>query len=1025
MEANLPWHRVTKEILTNSRTATIRLRLSNHLASDSLDFLSGQTLFDDVDVKPVLIVGQNDSQVLEYLPRSCRTYPESNSLSCKYVKDGNLYYGWHGYCLTEDPSNPGNCLQWWPVDQIAGDTLDEFSTSYSDRMPLYYCTNTKTQWVPVVQRLGSSGAGNFVGEGLSMLGVLMPMLGGKEESAIDFMPFNSITPIDSIFFRSPNVKYFILFGSDIGVNFSGAIALSGFGGLMTESVSLVGGAQGGLGYTGTVVGVGGLYVPLPQYSFSSTLNNSLDSIETWVTDQLNIENGDIFDDNSVLSWFSDIRNSFFSSIRENILGGVFRNSNILDFDCGNVCDTSGCSDNSCSTDPNLLNILNGNCQNCCQNCAPESDSGYTNSPLLCAARCPQPFACLACKNTKNTVANLTSGEGIAEILSSFQSDFVGRIRIMIDGMLENKISNLFDLISGKLASFGDFTDAVTGSGWSWGFFTATAGGDEGFFTIGIPVGWNIVEKTAGASAAVPWQLFDAGGMPAALGGFGMKIITDEDEKYKDEFSDPHPDVKGDILGFAFINESQAWNSMMSNVMVATAFPVEYCSEVVQVVTPSGQNKAWNARAAQGSTYELIARDLAGDTLFESIVESIGNLDFLSGSLPFNINIWDVVNRMFPNIAGFLTGGLTDGKYGYHADYQPFGAMVPPADSVQYPPQWDSRTDAPDHQPLFDEQPRLNFDEPYQARLGTKHEIRDIKEIFAKSYGAWEWEGSYKSGEYQPIDSSSDISGAFLEILEMIRSTFIGSFIDGTVTELRRLAAGYAGNSDVLEFIDSIVAFLSSTEEPSISLRETIAGFISDGVLNTLLDDPNFSANSLLSELFSRYRWDVTSLPCIGGNAVSRQPHTVCYYPPTVSGIKTNNMVADDPDGGAVIGNKDSIRLSFNVHVDEEQLPLISYTVNWGDGTTSAVSGVSLRNRTHQDYPFDLYHQYDYWMILRNDSSNDSICCDSSASHCGLPGLPAGIGEGDDYCALDITIKARDNWGKFGEKTAQNAVFITK
>lgn len=102
--------------------------------------LGGVALFDDISLKPVLQVSDSDQLTDKYVSRSCRIYPAEDSLSCRYLEGNNLFYGSYGYCLLVDPSNSKQCLQWWPVDQLQGEVLNEVG-GYNDRVPLDYCVD--------------------------------------------------------------------------------------------------------------------------------------------------------------------------------------------------------------------------------------------------------------------------------------------------------------------------------------------------------------------------------------------------------------------------------------------------------------------------------------------------------------------------------------------------------------------------------------------------------------------------------------------------------------------------------------------------------------------------------------------------------------------------------------------------------------------------------------------------------------------------------------------------------------------
>ena len=83
-----------------------------------------------------------------FIGRSCRLYPQTSAPACSYTDEQKQQFlGWRGFCVEPDPSNPLNCLQWLPIDQIQGETGLGFKTesSYSGRTPLYYCSEM-TLW---------------------------------------------------------------------------------------------------------------------------------------------------------------------------------------------------------------------------------------------------------------------------------------------------------------------------------------------------------------------------------------------------------------------------------------------------------------------------------------------------------------------------------------------------------------------------------------------------------------------------------------------------------------------------------------------------------------------------------------------------------------------------------------------------------------------------------------------------------------------------------------------------------------
>jgi len=112
-----------------------------------IDRLNGEAVpfyVDDVSIQPVLKIAPD-----QYVGRSCRLFPRSDSLICDYTdSNGVRFSGWHGFCVQHDPQKPNICLSWWPVDLIRGDDAfqtfsTEHSQAYNDRTPLYFCMESK------------------------------------------------------------------------------------------------------------------------------------------------------------------------------------------------------------------------------------------------------------------------------------------------------------------------------------------------------------------------------------------------------------------------------------------------------------------------------------------------------------------------------------------------------------------------------------------------------------------------------------------------------------------------------------------------------------------------------------------------------------------------------------------------------------------------------------------------------------------------------------------------------------------
>ncbi|MFA6307146.1 MAG: hypothetical protein WCV70_04075 [Patescibacteria group bacterium] len=295
------------------------------------------------------------------------------------------------------------------------------------------------------------------------------------------------------------------------------------------------------------------------------------------------------------------------------------------------------------------------------------------------------------------------------------------------------------------------------------------------------------------------------------------------------------------------------------------YKIPYCKKIVQAVTSVGQNKYWSARMYKGTDY-VIPNDPAITETFH----------------------------------------VPAGGYTYLTDYPPFGGVKNPYPSSN-PYEWDSRPPSSDgNQPLF-------FDEPeaQTVRAGSLHSNETVKRIFAKSYGAWQWQEGANGGHYE-------------------------------------IAAG-------------------ST-------------------------------------------WGPPTDKCLN-NIRPIYPNDYCAIPPAINNIKVNAAAS----GNVTLFSSQFASLTFNSQTDSQQLPLVMYAVDWGDGEQTIVSGVEMRDRPNADNPHSLYHLYSYWDLKAK--SNQNQCPGGSCNSVNLT-CSGGSNAGDSCidclitgeCKVKPKIKIKDNWG---------------
>ncbi len=125
-----------------------------------------------------------------------------------------------------------------------------------------------------------------------------------------------------------------------------------------------------------------------------------------------------------------------------------------------------------------------------------------------------------------------------------------------------------------------------------------------------------------------------------------------------------------------------------------------------------------------------------------------------------------------------------------------------------------------------------------------------------------------------------------------------------------------------------------------------------------------------------YNWDISSAKGVE---------------PKIEHILVNNR--DDVDY-EIVGQGAAI-LKFTSWVSPDQVPLVSYSVNWGDGQSTSESGLRIAPKTSLDNPHILVHYYQF----NNNCTGGTVHYDEAGQV--------------DYCLYRPQVTIRDNWGLSG------------
>ena len=296
-------------------------------------------------------------------------------------------------------------------------------------------------------------------------------------------------------------------------------------------------------------------------------------------------------------------------------------------------------------------------------------------------------------------------------------------------------------------------------------------------------------------------------------------------------------------------------------------------------------------------------------------------------------------------------------YKYDQDYAPYGAAVPPAKDTNYPEFWTA--------PLYVMPPDTSFGTaPYQVRAGSPYSIntgldQTVNDKAVCVMGSFEGLGSDCKTNYDCGVGLNGESGLCMGInLTADQQTKIGGGYKRGVERLSQL------------FAKGLAAWVWS----SVGGPTNNGGYLQVCSINkTIVCDQSDPDLQVLCNNFKNLCWDNTK---VSGTA------------PTVSNIKVNGMTS----GNVNLYGSAGAELRFNSSLNQDQLPLVAYRVDWGDGTnnspsTSEVTNLNIAPKTDINNPHIMLHTY--------------TCNDENS---------AGWNLMKEYCEFTPKIQVEDNWG---------------
>jgi hypothetical protein len=487
---------------------------------------------------------------------------------------------------------------------------------------------------------------------------------------------------------------------------------------------------------------------------------------------------------------------------------------------------------------------------------------------------------------------------------------------------------------------------------------------------------------------------------------------------------PVDQIKGDEMG---AGAGYADKTPLYYCLEATGYcggqykldPSWYCSKVVEVATETGQNKFWSGRAQSGSTYKLPIAANPGQAYIDW-----GNYD---------------------------GGGREEVILNYSRDDAPFGSIVPP-DPANNPYEWSGTAitnTSPNHTPLLVKNSSRQTDAegvragtPFYGIGATQSSIYNVgtpainnsnNVICGNTEDTSEYNRTTSHGvfptENKTTNNDSDIT------VTCPSGYYAGSYFNDNDTNystsgsVKGVCQNGAGGIAIIDDgygpghggdncktkagPDYRLVGCEAIGNASCAINCNAIGIynIASGSTNMeKLQNSEKSLKRLFSQTYGAWEWvgsptqgyyqstniswSVPNQICGGTPPV--RPTTVfpyieppatgsdyCGIPPQIANIKVNTATIS-----ASIPKSGFINLTFNTVIDSQQLPLTMYSVIWGDGTETTVSGVEIRDQSNPNEPHSLFHLYDYWYMKEK-----------------VPGSCS-----NNQCTAIPKIQVKDNWG---------------
>jgi len=331
--------------------------------------------------------------------------------------------------------------------------------------------------------------------------------------------------------------------------------------------------------------------------------------------------------------------------------------------------------------------------------------------------------------------------------------------------------------------------------------------------------------------------------------------------------------------------------------------------------------------------------------------------------------------------------IEDYDYGYDQDYYPFGAIMPPKQNSGNPEKWDRLYYLDDRALLIEHHPEAEntFDKVEIYKPPADHP---------------------RAGAPYGCDGSS-----------------LTNYREDTITmlaaEMELSLTGVFGQDELTCYMMQDDRFV---DEPNFSKEAINRGsfYAADRLKKVFAenyawyewnDGGFFHEGGYELVEGTSFAWDPPASMC--DSRTRDETNDWCAVPPWIRNIKVNQK-----QDNIILDGYGNVALSFNMLIDQDQLPMKRVVVDWGDGTQTDLSNLSMLDRPDFNDPLTLTHHY-YYKTFFIDDDGDGI----SDLYPGA--YKPSVGAAPDYeadCMIDglyqgrgcfkflPRIKVYDNWG---------------